>query len=148
MKDPNAPAHPYLIVFALWLLVFSASCQTMVIAPILPLIREELGIADAFLGTLVTVYSLMVGIMAVISGPISDRIGRRRILLLGSGAMTGALALHTFVDSYVEFLVVRVLAGAAGGVLSGAAVSYVGDYFPYNRRGPSCWCTRGCPSPP
>lgn len=138
VKEHTAPAHPYLVVFALWLLVFSASSQTMVIAPILPLIREELGIADALLGTLVTVYSLMVGIMAVIAGPISDRIGRRRILLLGAGAMTCALALHTFVDSFPEFLVVRVLAGAAGGVLSGAAVSYVGDYFPYKRRG---WAT-------
>lgn len=137
MKE-REPARPLLIVFALWLLVFSASSQTMVIAPILPLIRTELGIADAWLGTLVTVYSLMVGIMAVISGPISDRVGRRRILLLGAGAMTCALALHAFVDSYFEFLVVRVFAGAAGGVLSGAAVSYVGDYFPYKRRG---WAT-------
>ncbi len=138
MKDPNAPVHPHLIVFALWLLVFSASSQTMVISPILPLIRAELGIPDARLGTLVTAYSLMVGIMAVVSGPISDRVGRRRILLLGSGAMTCALALHTLVDSLPEFLMVRVLAGAAGGVLSGAAVSYVGDYFPYKRRG---WAT-------
>ena len=138
MRASGHSSHPLLIVFALWLLVFSASSQTMVIAPILPLIGEELGIADAWLGTLVTVYSLMVGVMAVISGPISDRVGRRRILVLGSGAMTCALALHTFVGSYAEFAVVRVLSGAAGGVLSGAAVSYIGDYFPYKRRG---WAT-------
>jgi predicted MFS family arabinose efflux permease len=31
-----------------------------------------------------------------------------------------------------------VLAGMAGGVLSGAAVSYIGDFFPYERRG---WAT-------
>ena len=138
MKERSAPAHPLLIVFALWLLVFSASSQTMVISPILPLIGEELGIADAWLGTLVTVYALMGGVMAVISGPISDRVGRRRILLLGSGSMSCALALHYFVDSYAAFVVVRALAGAAGGVLSGAAVSYIGDYFPYKRRG---WAT-------
>ncbi len=29
----------------------------------------------------------------------------------------------------------RVLAGVAGGVLTGSAVSFVGDYFPYERRG-------------
>jgi predicted MFS family arabinose efflux permease len=80
----------------------------------------------------------MVGVFAVISGPISDRIGRRRILLLGSGIMTVALILHFFVVGYVSFLVVRVVAGGAGGVLSGAAVSYIGDHFPYNRRG---WAT-------
>jgi predicted MFS family arabinose efflux permease len=132
------PAGDYLIVFTLWLLVFAASSQIMIISPILPLIGEELSIPEALLGTLVSAYSLMVGVFAVISGPISDRVGRRRILILGSGIMTVALVLHFFVIGYVSFLVVRVVAGGAGGVLSGAAVSYIGDHFPYNRRG---WAT-------
>ena len=126
---------PYLIVFSLWLLVFSASSQIMIISPILPQIGRDLRIAEALLGTLVTAYSLMVGVFAVISGPVSDRIGRRRILVIGAGVMTLALLSHYFVTDYLSFLVVRVFAGAAGGILSGAAVSYVGDYFPYDRRG-------------
>jgi predicted MFS family arabinose efflux permease len=129
---------PLLIVFTLWLLVFSASSQIMIISPILPQIGRELDIADAVLGTLVSAYSLMVGVFAIISGPISDKIGRRRILLLGTGIMTLALVLHGFVVGYRSFLAVRIFAGCAGGVLSGAAVSYIGDYFPYNRRG---WAT-------
>jgi predicted MFS family arabinose efflux permease len=48
------------------------------------------------------------------------------------------LALHGLVQSLAGMLVVRALAGAAGGMLSGAAVSYVGDYFDYERRG---WAT-------
>ncbi len=110
----------------------------MIIAPILPLIGTELGIREALLGTLVSAYSLMVGIFAVISGPFSDRVGRRRILLAGAGLMTVALACHVFVVGYYSFVAVRVLSGMAGGILSGAAVSYVGDYFPYERRG---WAT-------
>ncbi len=110
----------------------------MIISPILPLIGTELGIPDRVLGTLVSAYALMVGIFAIISGPISDKIGRRRILLIGTGVMTFALISHYFVQGYVSFLAVRIFAGMAGGVLSGAAVSYVGDYFPYNRRG---WAT-------
>ena len=107
----------------------------MIISPILPQIGDDLDIADAVLGTLVTAYSLMVGLFAILSGPVSDRIGRRRILLAGCGVMTVALASHGLVDSYWSFLGVRVFAGIAGGVLSGAAVSYIGDYFPYDRRG-------------
>ncbi len=107
----------------------------MIISPILPQIGDDLDIADAVLGTLVTAYSLMVGLFAILSGPVSDRIGRRRILLAGCGVMTVALASHGLVDSYWSFLGVRVFAGMAGGVLSGAAVSYIGDYFPYDRRG-------------
>ena len=64
----------------------------MILSPILPRIGEELGIEAAVLGTLVSAYALMVGVFAVISGPISDRIGRRRILLLGAG-VDGAGAL-------------------------------------------------------
>ena len=107
----------------------------MIISPILPRIGEELNIPDTLLGTLITAYSLMVGVFAIISGPISDRIGRRRILLMGTGVMTVALVSHVFVTDYVSFLGARIFSGVAGGVLSGAAVSYVGDYFPYNRRG-------------
>lgn len=129
---------PYLVVFALWLLVFSSASQIMIISPILPRIAEELSVADAVLGTLVSAYALMVGIFAIVSGPISDRVGRRRILLWGTGIMTAALLLHGLVIDYWTFLAVRIFAGVAGGVLSGAAVSYIGDYFPYNRRG---WAT-------
>jgi predicted MFS family arabinose efflux permease len=110
----------------------------MIISPILPQIGDDLDIADAVLGTLVSAYSLMVALFAILSGPISDRFGRRRILLIGCVTMTVALSLHGFVDGYVSFLLVRVFAGMAGGMLSGAAVSYIGDYFPYERRG---WAT-------
>ncbi|NNF39211.1 MAG: MFS transporter [Gemmatimonadetes bacterium] len=110
----------------------------MIIAPILPQIGDELAIGDAALGTLVSAYAIMVGLFAILSGPVSDKIGRRRILLLGTGVMTVALTAHVFVQGYASFLAVRLFAGVAGGILSGAAVSYVGDYFPYNRRG---WAT-------
>ena len=110
----------------------------MILSPILPQIGSALALDPAVLGTLVSAYALMAGVFAVISGPISDRIGRRRILLLGTGVMALALFLHVFVDRYSTFLVVRMLAGAAGGVLSGSAVSYIGDWFPYERRG---WAT-------
>ena len=130
--------RPALVVFTLWLLVFSASSQIMIIAPILPLVGDELGIAEGLLGTLVSAYSVMVGIFAIVAGPFSDRVGRRRILLVGSGLMTLGLLAHVGVQGYWSFVLVRVLTGVAGGILSGAAVSYVGDYFPYERRG---WAT-------
>jgi predicted MFS family arabinose efflux permease len=129
---------PHLVVFTLWLLVFSSASQTMIISPILPRIGEELGIGDAVLGTLISAYSLMLGVFAILAGPVSDKFGRRRILILGTATMTVALGLHGLVQDYASFLAVRLFAGTAGGMLSGAAVSYIGDFFPYNRRG---WAT-------
>lgn len=127
--------NPYLIIFALWLLVFAASSQVMIISPILPRISDQLGTPLEILGNLVTVYAVMVGLFAIIMGPLSDKIGRRKILLIGTGGISLFLFLHGLVDSFLGLLVVRALAGMAGGVLSGSAVSYVGDYFPYEKRG-------------
>jgi len=107
----------------------------MIISPILPQIGEQLGVPEAALGTLVAAYSIMVGIFAVLSGPFSDAMGRRRMILVGSGVMTIALLSHVAVGGYFTFLAARIFAGMAGGILSGAAVSYVGDFFPPDRRG-------------
>ncbi len=116
-------------------MVFSASSQVIIISPILPRIAEALVVQESLLGTLVTSYAVMLGIFALVTGPISDKIGRRRILLIGTGFMAVCLYLHGLADTYASLLTMRALAGAAGGALSGAAVAYVGDYFPYDRRG-------------
>lgn len=77
----------------------------------------------------------MLGVFALITGPISDRIGRRRILLLGTAAMCVTLFLHYYVSDFVTLLLVRALTGMAAGMLSGVAPSYIGDYFPSEKRG-------------
>ncbi len=82
-----------------------------------------------------TSYAVLLGIFALITGPISDKIGRRRVLLIGCSSLAVTLFLHGLANSFWSLLVVRSLSGAAGGMLSGAAVSYVGDYFPYEKRG-------------
>ncbi len=127
--------YPYLVLFTLWLMVFSSSSQVMIIAPILPRIGEELGIETSLLGMLMTAYAVAVGLFALVTGPISDHYGRRRVMLVGTALMTVSLALHVLARDYYTFLALRTLAGAAGGVLSGAAVAFVGDYCPVKRRG-------------
>ena len=142
----NSALRTYGILFSLWLMVFTAASQTIIITPILPIIGDELNVAESLRGLLVTVYSFTLALAAVVMGPISDRIGRRRVLLLGSGSLAVMLLLHGLVGSFTELLIVRALAGAAGGMLSGAAVSYVGDYFPYARRGwATGWVMSGVP---
>ncbi|MGE3802879.1 MAG: MFS transporter [Candidatus Kapaibacterium sp.] len=137
-------SDPVLVIATLWLLVFAAASQIMIVAPILPRIAEELSVEKSALGLLMTIYAVAVGIFALIAGPISDRFGRRRILLIGAGLLAATLGLHAFANSFPTLLLVRGLAGAAGGILSGGAVSYVGDYFPVHRRGwASGWVMSG-----
>ncbi|HEY0100597.1 MAG TPA: MFS transporter [Pyrinomonadaceae bacterium] len=93
MHQGNSKDH--LILSALWLLVFSASSQIMIVSPMLPQLGRELNVPEAVQGTLVSACALMVGLFALIIGPVSDKVGRRRVLLLGSGAMCLTLALHS-----------------------------------------------------
>lgn len=123
------------ILTALFAMNFASTSQVFLVAPLLPRIGEELHVPEALQGTLIAAYGLLAGLFALVAGPVSDRYGRRRILLIGTTWMTVALVLHAFAGSYATLLVCRALAGMAGGILGGVAVAYVGDYFPYERRG-------------
>lgn len=123
------------MVFSLWLLVFAVGTQAMIVAPIIPQIALQLGVEEARLGTLITSYAVAVGAFALVTGPVSDRVGRRTVLLAGAALMAAALALHGLAGTYLSLLAVRALAGVAGGVLNGAAIAYVGDFFAPDRRG-------------
>ena len=143
---PTTPLRTAGTLFALWLMVFTAASQTIIVTPILPLISAELGVAVGRLGPLVSVYSVVLAVAALVMGPVSDRIGRKRVMAIGSGVLAVVLAGHGLADSYETLLLARMLAGAGGGMLSGAAVSYVGDAFPYARRGwATGWVMSGVP---
>ena len=135
MTAPARRPAAWLTLAALWLLVFSVTTQTMILAPILPRVAEQLRISEGRVAFISTGYSVAVALVAVVAGPVSDRVGRRRMLLAGAAAMTAGLALHALALGFGSFLAVRVLTGAGGGVLTGATAAYVGDYFPPERRG-------------
>jgi len=116
-------------------MMFSASSQLIIMVPILPEIAATLGVNSFWQGMLLTAYALSLGVSAPITGPASDRIGRRLILLYGTSLMAVTLALHTVAANYVLLFSMRLLAGVGGGMLTGGSVAYVGDYFPYEQRG-------------
>ena len=69
----DTPLRTYGIIFSLWLMVFTAASQTIIVTPILPIIGDALDVPDALRGLLITVYSLALAVAAVVMGPISDR---------------------------------------------------------------------------
>ena len=75
----------------------------MIIAPLLPQIGLEIQTSEEVLGFLITVYATALGICAIMIGPLSDKIGRRKILLLGSSTMTVFLLAHSGANSFISF---------------------------------------------
>src|SRR5688500_20384968 len=100
----------------------------MMIAPILPRIARELRVAEFQLANLVTGYSVAVAVVAICMGPVSDRVGRRLMLLVGSVLMAVGLALHALPGGYGWLLLVRILTSAGGGVITGARAASPAAY--------------------
>lgn len=119
-------SNQFLVLFALWLLVFSASSQLMIVVAMLPVIGKQLQIPEAGQGWLVSVYALMVGLFALGIGSVSDKFGRRRVLLIGAGLMTGALALHAVATLMSLTVSIGQIGFAFGGSVAGLIYSNFG----------------------
>lgn len=83
-----------------------------IVIPLLPFIAQSTG-ASAFQVTLLMAsYSLMQFLMAPVWGRLSDRIGRRPVLLMSIGGSIAALLLFAFSTTFIMLLVARLAHGA------------------------------------
>lgn len=98
-----------------------------IIIPVLPFYAEELGASPTELGFLMAVYSLMQFIFAPIWGRISDRIGRKPVIMIG----IFGLSLSFFIMALSTQLWMLFVARIIGGMLSAAnmptVMAYVAD---------------------
>jgi predicted MFS family arabinose efflux permease len=115
--------------------LFLGVSDTQLVAPLLPLIAQELGTTPGRAGIIVTTYSLAAAGFALLVGPLSDRVGRKRILVLGLTLFTIASFLTYHVSSFGALVILRAVTGLAAGTLSTSSLSFAGDYYPYEQRG-------------
>lgn len=124
-----------LIVITLFGILFLASVDNQLLIPLLPVLAQDLGTSVARLGRLFSLYAASAAFFNLIAGPATDRYGRLPFLRLGLVAF-GLLAfgIH-FSSSYGQLALLRSGTGFVAGILSTCVASYVGDVFPYQRRG-------------
>ena len=121
-----------LILFGI---LFVGVSDTQLIPPLLPLIAEDIGTTPGRAGTIVTMYALAAAAFALLAGTASDRLGRKRLILLALGVFSTA-ALLTFQASYFStLLMARMLTGLGAGALSTLGLTYAADLYPYRHRG-------------
>lgn len=110
----------------LFLTVFIHLLGFGIIIPLLPYYAETYGASGLTVGLLTTSFSLMQFLFAPLWGRLSDRIGRRPVLI-GSLLVTGVSYVAFATASSLPMLFAsRMLAGAAGAVIS-TAQAYVAD---------------------
>jgi predicted MFS family arabinose efflux permease len=123
------------VALILFGVLFLGVSDTQLVAPLLPLIAEDLNTMPGHAGIIVTTYSLAAAAFALIVGPLSDRIGRKRVLLAGLALFTVTSFLTYHVYTFSSLVIVRALTGLAAGTLSTSALSFAADYYPYEQRG-------------
>jgi len=114
---------------------FSTLLNIRAISPILVDISEEFGITVGVTGTLGIAYSIPAAFMALFFGPLSDRYGRRTLIIAGLIILFMSSIGSMLSPTFSILLVSRVLSGLGTAAVSPTVFAAVGDYFPYTERG-------------
>jgi len=118
-----------LIVWLLSLLLGLQPITTDLYLPALPVLRGELGASMAQAQLTLTALLLAFGVSQLVWGPLSDRFGRKPILLVGLAAYTLASVAGALADSIDALIVWRAIQGAAMGAAVMCARAIVRDLY-------------------
>jgi MFS transporter, DHA1 family, tetracycline resistance protein len=126
-KQVKSPLLPIFLIVLVDILGFT------IILPLLPFYSERLGASPTVVGMIVAIYAAFQLLAGPILGQLSDRVGRRPVLLLSqAGTLAGFLLLAFSTQVWMVFLS-RAIDGATAGNLS-IAQAYISDVTkPENR---------------
>ena len=97
-----------------------------IILPILPYLAQRFGAGGLGLGVLMGAYSGMQFISTSLLGRLSDRVGRRPILLFTMVINAAGYVMFAFAGSFIWLLAARIISGLASGNIS-VAQAYIAD---------------------
>jgi DHA1 family multidrug resistance protein-like MFS transporter len=97
------------------------------VMPIFPFYIEALGVGGRELGILVAVSSMMEFVFAPVWGAVSDRMGRKPVLLIGLSGYFISTLLMGLVDKYYLLLLVRASSGLLSSATLSTSMAYVSD---------------------
>lgn len=130
MTSATSKKAPLVIIF---LTVFIYLVGFGIVIPIIPILSRNFGATALQTGLLLSVYSLMQFLFSPFWGRLSDRVGRRPILLLCLVGEGFSYILFAYARSLEMLFIARLLAGFFGASLSTAS-AYISDVTPANER--------------
>jgi DHA1 family multidrug resistance protein-like MFS transporter len=97
------------------------------VVPIMPFYVTHFGATGKALGALMALYSLCQFIFAPIWGRLSDRIGRKPVLLIGVAGFLASFGLQGMARSLAALFVARTLSGVLSSAALPTALAYIAD---------------------
>lgn len=113
---------------------FLSSAGARAIDPLIAAIADDFQTTVSGVSIVVAAFSISYGCLQLLLGPLSDSIGKMRVMtlaLIGYAAFTGFSALATSVP---WLALLRACSGAASAGLIPVCLAYIGDAVPYERR--------------
>jgi DHA1 family multidrug resistance protein-like MFS transporter len=120
------------LLFAVMFLVMSGFG---IIIPVLPFFAENVGATPPQLGLLMAVYSFMQLLFAPVWGRMSDRYGRKPILLVGIMGLSLSFFLFAIAKTLSMLFVARIVGGMLSSATMPTAMAYVADVTTPEERG-------------
>ncbi|MFB6184144.1 MAG: MFS transporter [Haloarculaceae archaeon] len=106
-----------------------------IIEPIMPLYAKSLGASGVMLGVIFAGFAVARGVLAPITGRLSDQYGRKPLLLVGLGLYVVLSGAYIVANSPLVLTAVRFGQGVASVMVTPIAQSYVGDITPEGEEG-------------
>ena len=116
-------------------LIFANQLGFGAMVPSLPLYADTFGVSGTAIGMAIAAYGLARFIMAIPSGQISDKWGRRPALAMGGLMSALGNFWSVYADAYPEFLVARFVAGVGAGMIVTTGTVVLADITTPERRG-------------
>src|SRR3954453_23916874 len=116
-----------LAVLALPALLVSIDVFVLLLA--LPILSAALGVSSTQQLWIMDIYGFMLAGFLVTMGTLGDRIGRRKLLLIGAAAFGAASVLSAFSTSAEMLIAARAILGIAGATLAPSTLSLISAMF-------------------
>ncbi|MFI6289762.1 MFS transporter [Streptomyces sp. NPDC051018] len=128
--------HPrrWLILIVLCLSTLVLVIDNMVLTVAIPPITEDLGASAQDIQWIIDSYILVFAGLLLTSGSLSDRFGRRKVMIIGLALFGAASVLATVADSPDQLILARVLMGVGGALVMPSTLSILITVFDEDER--------------
>ena len=104
--------------------------------PLLPLLAETFGTSAGGASAVITAFAVAYGVLQVVNGPLSDRVGKYRMVFWVTAISAAGNLACAFAPSLPLLVAARFATGATVGAIVPLAIAWIGDVVPYERRQP------------